>query len=246
MKLIVLGSSSTGNGYLLHSEKETLILECGMRFSTVKKALKFKISSIVGAVISHEHGDHAKYLKDYAIAGIPILSGEATFKSKTDLVCSSVCKVVYPGKGYKLGNFKIVPFDLCHDVPCLGYLISHPEMGTMVFMTDTFMCEYTFPGLSHMLIEANYADDILIRNIAAGSVYPGMRPRLLSTHMELETCKGIIKANDLSKVMNIVLIHLSSGNSDEARFVREIQQATGQRVYAANKGLTIDFNVTPY
>lgn len=242
MKLIVLGSSSNGNGYLLHSEKETLILECGMRFSAVKKALNYQISTIVGALVSHQHGDHAKYLQEYAMAGIPVLSNADTFQSRKNLVSSSVCKVVKPNNGYKLGNFKIIPFELQHDVPCLGYLISHPEMGVMAFITDSFMCEYTFPGLSHILIEANYADNILMANIESGRVYPGMRPRLMSTHMELETVKGIVKANDLTKIRNIVLIHLSSQNSDEARFVTEIQQVTGKPVYAACKGLTVDLS----
>lgn len=246
MKLIVLGSSSTGNGYILQGEKQTLIIECGVRFATAKKALDFKTAGIVGALVSHIHGDHAKYIKDYAMAGIPVLSGLETFRAIPDLVASTMCKPVTAGKGYKLGDFKILPFDLNHDVPCLGYHVSHPEMGNLLFITDSFMCEYTFEHLNHILIEANYLDDILEKNIEAGSVYPGMRPRLMSTHMELETTKGILMANNLEEVRNIVLIHLSSGNSSEARFVKEVQRTSGKPVYVAKKGLVISFNNTPY
>jgi phosphoribosyl 1,2-cyclic phosphodiesterase len=97
-----------------------------------------------------------------------------------------------------------------------------------------------------MMIEANYCDEILERNITSGIVHPCMRPRLLKTHMELKTCKGIFKAADLSEVRNIILVHLSSDNSDEEMFVREIQEATGRPVYAACKGLEIDMNLIPY
>ena len=54
--LKVLGSGSSGNGYLLTNGKETLILETGVKFIECKKALNFDLSSIVGAIVSHEHG----------------------------------------------------------------------------------------------------------------------------------------------------------------------------------------------
>lgn len=55
MKLKVLGSSSKGNSYILEAENEALILEAGINFNEVKKALDFNISKIRGVCISHEH-----------------------------------------------------------------------------------------------------------------------------------------------------------------------------------------------
>lgn len=55
MELICLGSSSSGNCYLLNSESECLVLEAGLPFKEVKKALDFNVSKIQGVVISHEH-----------------------------------------------------------------------------------------------------------------------------------------------------------------------------------------------
>lgn len=54
--LKVLNSGSEGNEYLLTNGKETLILECGVKFIDCKKALDFDLSSIQGCVVSHEHG----------------------------------------------------------------------------------------------------------------------------------------------------------------------------------------------
>ena len=45
---------------------------------------------------------------------------------------------------------------------------------------------------------------------------------------------------------NIVLIHLSDGNSDEERFVREVKEITGKPVYAANAGMVLDLSKQPY
>ena len=62
MILKVLGSSSAGNCYLLDNGKEALVIECGMPFLEVQKAVGFGIKRIVGAIITHEHGDHARHI----------------------------------------------------------------------------------------------------------------------------------------------------------------------------------------
>ena len=56
MKLIVVGSSSAGNTYLLINNDEVLVLNAGCRFLEVKKALGFNIRQIAGVVVTHEHG----------------------------------------------------------------------------------------------------------------------------------------------------------------------------------------------
>ena len=100
--------------------------------------------------------------------------------------------------------------------------------------------------MNHWLVEANYADDILDRNIADGRIPISMRPRLLKSHMEIETIKGLLSEIDLSQTQNIVLIYLSDGNSNEKRFVDEVISLTGKPVFAANKGLVINVSRIPY
>jgi len=60
--------------------------------------------------------------------------------------------------------------------------------------------------------------------------------------MELETTKAFLKAQDLSRVENVVLIHLSERNSDEGRFVNEIVGLVGKPVVSAKEGVMVDFN----
>lgn len=246
MKLKVLGSNSLGNCYILESEDEALIIEAGIKLVNVKKALNYNTRKIVGCLVSHEHNDHAGHYMEYLSMGFPVLSPEDVYRHKGYSVMPPFAKVVQPGRGYKVGNFKIIPFGVQHDVPAFGYQVDHPDMGRLVFLTDTFYCEYTFDNVDHWLIEANYADDILDKNIADGRTPPSMRPRLLKSHMEIETTKGLLSANDLSQTQNIVLIHLSDGNSDEKRFVNEVVKLTGKPVFAANKGLDINFSKVPY
>lgn len=245
MRLNVLGSDSNGNCYVLQNDKEALIIEAGVRFSEVKKALKWQLSKVVGAVITHEHNDHAKYVRDFVSNGITVLALPSVFKAK-GIDSLSFRKEIEPMHGYIVGSFKVFAIPVCHDVPCVGFIIEHEDMGRMLFVTDTMMLEYRVPGLNHILLEANYAEDILDAKIEAGSVPLSMKPRLIHSHMEIETTKGILRANDLSGVNEIVLIHLSNGNSDERRFVREVQETSGKPVYAAVAGLELNLSINPY
>lgn len=217
MKLKVLGSNSSGNGYILENSEEALIIEAGIHISEVKKSLNFNISKVKAAIVSHEHNDHAGYITKYLDMGITTLCSKYVIKSKN--LKSPFVRVIEANKGYKAGGFKIIPFNLKHDVPCFGFVIEHNDMGKLLFITDTMMCEYTFSNINHILVECNYANDILNQNIEQGRVNASMRSRLMQTHMELNTCKGILKANNLNDVITIVLIHLSDGNSNEMQFI---------------------------
>ena len=139
-----------------------------------------------------------------------------------------------------------MPFEVHHDVPCNNYIIDHFTTGKILFLIDTYLCEYTFPNLNHIIIEANYADDILEENILRSIEHPSKRERLLTSHMELETTKAVLMTQDLSGVENIILTHLSDRNSDEDRFVDEIKSLTGKPVYGAKAGKSLDLTKSPF
>ncbi len=55
-RLKVISSGSVGNGYILECENETLLLELGVPWKDIVKALNFNLGSVVGVCISHAHG----------------------------------------------------------------------------------------------------------------------------------------------------------------------------------------------
>lgn len=57
MVLKVLKSGSSGNGYILDSEKEALILDMGVRFIEYERALNFNMKKIKGGLLTHSHLD---------------------------------------------------------------------------------------------------------------------------------------------------------------------------------------------
>ena len=117
MVLKVLGSSSKGNCYILEASDGVLIIEAGIPAIDVKKALHFKINNVLGCIISHQHRDHSKFLKDIISSGIKVLALEDVFVSH-NLSNHSFCKTIEPMHGYKIGSFKIFAIPVSHDVPC--------------------------------------------------------------------------------------------------------------------------------
>lgn len=242
MELKVLGSSSAGNCYVLDNGNEALILEAGVAFTKVKKALGFNIRKVAGCLITHQHNDHAKFLRNVVECGIHTLALPEVWTAKD--VHGSRAISIQPYKGYKLGRFKVLPFPACHDVPCVGYHIMHPDCGRVLFLTDSCDCLQIFPNLNHLLIECNYSTYNLLEAVNNGYTLKSQIERLPNSHMELDTCKRVIREHDLSQVQNIVLLHLSAHNSDREHFINEIERQTGKAVYAASPGLTLD--ITKY
>ena len=237
MQLHVIGSSSKGNCYILESSSEALILEAGCKLMEVKKALHWQLSKVVGCAVSHEHNDHAGDAAEYAAAGIKVLALPAVQQAK-GIKRNAIA--VELGKAYKMGSFVLQPFEVMHDVPCVGYMVKQQELGKLVFFTDTFACKYRFKGVSTYMVEANYCDELLEANIEAGKVPMLLRNRLMTSHMELHNTIGFLRSSDLSSVRNIVLVHLSAGNAEAARFEEAVMAATGLPAVAAREGLTME------
>lgn len=259
MQLTIINSNSEGNAYILHNEEEALLLECGVNFKKIKEALNFNLSKVVGCLVTHEHGDHAKSITDVMAAGINVYASGGTHKAlatdnhhraKSFHQVSSFNGARSIDHGYEtfnLDNFTIKPYRVHHDVAePVCFLIRHHECGTVLFLTDTFYCEYKFKGLNNIIIEANYSQEIIDKRLTDGTNPLFLRDRVLTSHMSLDTCKKTLKAYDLSAVNNIVLIHLSKGNSNENQFKKEVEEVTGKTVWIANAGMTIDFNKQPF
>jgi len=241
MRLTVLGSSSASNGYVIQSETEAIVIEAGVGLVTAKKALDFNITKVAAVIITHEHGDHAKFAEDYSRV-FPIFAPEAVITAKRLTGATEAIPLVK----FQAGRFTILPFPAHHDVPCMGYVISHPDMGSLMFLTDSFMCEYSFKGLNHIMLECNYTDRALEYAIENGQTQVWERRRLMTTHMELQTTKRVLLNQNLAGVNTITLIHMSGRNGDQKEITAELAGISGKPIVIAVKGLEVDLNISPY
>lgn len=221
MRLLTLGSGSSGNCYLLENETECLVIEAGVPYAEVKKAIDFQTRKIAGVIATHAHLDHSGRLKDYDGSGIPIFRPYEKFEKM----------VAY-------SNFKIYPFELLHNVPCFGFYITHPDMGILVYASDTEYIKHTFKGVNHFLVEANYSKELVERDSAKYE-------HQITGHMNIETTCRFLKKNNNSNLKTVTLCHLSADCGNAEDFKARAEEVVDCDVHIARKGLEISLDLIP-
>ena len=137
--------------------------------------------------------------------------------------------LITPKVQFTVGNFSILPFELEHDVPNIGFLISDGE-EKLLYITDTYYCRYTFKDVDHIMVECNHSYKILNQQVDAGYLDEKRMERLIQSHFSLENVIKFLKSMDLTKCQDIRLLHLSDSNSDSEAFKQAVQAATGKFV----------------
>ncbi len=239
MVLKVLGSSSSGNCYILESDTEALIIEAGLPFMEVKKALNFNVRKIKAVIIAHIHSDHQLYWYEYARAGIPVFEPFRNDRQSLEFDNSQFRIMAFPNAS-KDGHWFHGNND-GSECPCYGFYIEHPDLGSLVYVTDTECVRWRFSRVNHILVEANYSDD-LIDNEAVN------REHVLRGHMSLQTALDFISTNDNPNLRTVCLLHLSDKNSDSEQFLQKTKETVkyGADCYIANRGLEISLDLIPF
>ena len=232
IEILPLASGSRGNCYHITDGSTPLLLECGIPFREIQKGLQFRVSGVAGCLVSHEHKDHSKAVQDVMKAGVDCYMSRGT--AETLGVSGHRLHIIKARQQFSIGTWTILPFETQHDAAePVGFLLANQDGEKLLYATDTYFIRYRFRGLTHIAVECNYSMDILKRNVDAGTIPKELKTRILKSHFSLENVKRFLQANDLSKVQEIWLLHLSAGNSDEKRFKREIQELTGKMVFVA-------------
>lgn len=247
MKLKVLGSSSSGNCYLIEaSQNDKLILDAGINFKNVQKELNFNFKGIQGVLITHEHMDHLKYAPNFALNGIDIYASQETF-TRLNLKGHRF-KIIKALEQFTIGDFIILPFDTEHDAAePLGFLIQYKPTGEkLLYATDTYYIKYKFSKLNYLLLECNYITEIAKENVRNGVINKARYIRLLESHFSLYNLLKFLKSNDLTNAKNIILCHLSNDNSNEEIMKDEVYKQTGISTTIARPGLNVELKLYPF
>ncbi len=231
--ITALASSSAGNAHLVSDGCSPLLLDCGLSIKRLRETTGHRLTSLTGCLVSHEHLDHLKAAADLMRAGVDCYMSQGTAEAAG--IAGHRLKIVRALEQVQIGTWTVLPFDVVHDAAePLGFLLASGK-NKLLYLTDTAYCRYRFVGLTHIMIEANYCKEILDRNVESGALPVAMKARLLRSHMSIDRVLECLRCNDLSRVREVRLIHLSDGNSDAADFKRQVQRATGKPVIVEEK-----------
>lgn len=224
-----LGSSSKGNCYRLRSGSRSLLLECGLPWKEIRRKLNFETSELDGCLVSHFHGDHARAVRDLLRAGINVYASPETLEHAGRIDNHRAIPISHSLMGWEIGEtWRVRAFDTVHDADgSLGFEVYDETGDKLVFLTDTAYCKYRFHGTNILMIEANFSEEILQRNVDDGKIEPFVAKRIRENHMSIERVIDFLGKNDLSRCREIRLLHMSDGNSDAEKAKRMVQEATG-------------------
>nr|DAF80463.1 MAG TPA: pyrroloquinoline quinone [Bacteriophage sp.] len=142
-----------------------------------------------------------------------------------------------------MGGFAVKPFDLttidgnwthtnANGEPCpiYGFLITHKEMGRMLYITDCNLIKWRFKDINHILLGVNYDKDLIDRDNT------GKANHVFRGHLSIDTACDFVKANYSDSLQNVIMCHLSSENADSDSFIEKMKKvACGANVDVAER-----------
>lgn len=227
-------SSSAGNLYEVRDGDARLVIEAGVTWSQMQVALAHRVVGLDGILVSHSHGDHSRCALQALRRGAAVYATAETHAAIAGRQSVGGLRAVTmsPLQTYTVGEWRILAWPTVHDCPgAVGFLVEGPSGDRLLYAVDTAYVPYRFPGLTHIACECNWVE---------GRLFDSEQPpihvaRVLRTHMGLERLLSMLRANELGRVREIHLLHLSDGHSDAEQIRRRVSETTGKPTYIAPK-----------
>ena len=230
-----LFSGSSGNSYLLKSEKTSFLIDAGVSCKSLSSALceyDTGFDSISCILVTHEHIDHIQGLETISKKyHIPVYvnpaSASAIYASgRYPSLCECINELS-PGETFYLNDCEIVPFRTPHDSRgSTGFRINTGD-DSFSLATDmgyiTRECARNVFGSRTVVIESNHDKEML-----CSGVYPEyLKARILSDkgHLSNDSCAAFLPHLVQNGTKRIILAHLSKDNNTQALALEAAERA---------------------
>lgn len=222
----VIASSSAGNCFIVSDGITSLLLDAGVKMKEILVACDFNMDKISGALITHEHKDHARSVEELTGRSIRIYGSAAVAAKFKDVRC------VRPFARYAIDTVDFFAVPMEHDTTCYAYCIRSVKTGdTLLYATDTKRMTEYIDGLGQMIIESNYNVELLENSVKPRKLVR----RIADCHMSVETLAKYISRMDQGKLQEIYLCHLSDDHSDVEKMVEKVRKVTQAKIFVCNK-----------
>ncbi|MDD3107304.1 MAG: MBL fold metallo-hydrolase [Bacilli bacterium] len=225
MKFCTIASGSKGNMTYVASENTKIVIDAGISHLEAQKRIMDKsidLSSIDAVLVTHEHGDHIKFLatfikKSHASLYISELSFQKLDEdSKKRLMKDHKIHFIEANKRYQINDLSFLTLKLSHDSANIFGFVLISEEKMLGYITDTgfFPLHYLdiLKQVNALIIESNHDVEMLLESDR--STY--LKERILSPlgHMSNFICQQILSSiiNDNHQV--ILLAHISEECND--------------------------------
>lgn len=239
MRFMSLASSSKANCYVVEHHGAALLVDAGMsKRGMIGRLCEAGIDpgAIQALLISHHHGDHAKYAGDVSAAlHIPLYCSEDTLDSAPQSLLAKAEKVqtFVPGGEIHLDAFDIEAVTTYHTPGAVGFMISAAGRHLSIF-TDVAELSGGVADVferSHVVaVEADYSEPML----AACDYDPELRRRIRLTHTSNEKLAAFFTNGFKGAALHtVVLLHIS--HATNVSFIAEQKVSAALRQWCMFK-----------
>lgn len=236
LRFASLASGSRGNCLVADADGTFVLLDCGLNLRDVERRLArlgLGPADIDGILVTHEHGDHAHGVFDFAAAHgttVYLSYGTMAAMKAEGRVIEGVRMVFVNGReSFFIDGMQIAPFTVPHDArEPVQFVVSDGDRRLGV-LTDigasTAHVERALSGMHALVLETNYDRDML---------WNGGYPRWLKQriagpfgHLDNEDSGRLLAALDCSRLKHLLCAHLSEKNNRPDLARRALARALG-------------------
>jgi phosphoribosyl 1,2-cyclic phosphodiesterase len=226
LRFASVSSGSKGNCLVAEAAgllgKTRVLIDCGLTLRDTERRLArlgLEPRDLSAILVTHEHGDHACGVFDFAAAhGIAVYLTYGTLLAlrQEGKVLDGVKTVVVSSREpVAIGEMEVRPFTVPHDArEPVQYVLSDgaSRLGVLTDIgASTAHVEKTLSGLDALVLECNYDADLLW-----GGAYPKwLKERIAGPfgHLDNRQSERLLAALDRSRLKHIVGAHLSEQNN---------------------------------
>ena len=222
LRFASLASGSSGNCLVVDADGTRVLVDCGLNLTDCEKRLRrlgLEPGDIDGILVTHEHGDHAHGVFDFAAAHnivVYLTYGTLGALKAEGRAIEGVRTVLINGRQSEaIGGLLAIPFTVPHDArEPVQFVLSDGDRRLGV-LTDigapTAHVAQMLSGLDALVLECNYDHDMLWNG-----AYPGwLKQRIAGPfgHLDNEDSARLVGRLDCSRLKHLIGAHLSQQNN---------------------------------
>jgi phosphoribosyl 1,2-cyclic phosphodiesterase len=226
LRFASLASGSSGNCLVAQSRDlvgtTTVLIDCGLGLRDTERRLArlgLEPADVDAVLVTHEHGDHAGCVADFAAAhNVVVFLTHGTLralKAEGKFHDGVRTQSIRGEQKVAIGSMEVLPFTVPHDAAePVQYVVSDgsAQLGVLTDIgISTRHVEKVLCGMSALVLECNYDRDML---------WSGGYPRWLKEriggpfgHLDNRESARLLSALDRSKLKHIIGAHLSQQNN---------------------------------
>ena len=252
--LQTLASSSSGNCYLIKSEKTNIVLDIGIGIKKLNEKLAaatLRLEEISGVLLTHEHIDHVRSLGALIrkASDVTVYATKGTIGAVVEKTSGLGCTRFVPvtgGEDFMVGDIRVIPFNVSHDTAePVAYAFEKGGRKAAVVTDTGFVSDEIFENIKDadlLVLEANHE-----RNILLYGRYPyAVKHRILSElgHLSNEAAAECLvrMLTELSggKIPRVLLAHLSKENNTPQQALITVSNMLEEAGFYIGKDLELE------